>query len=596
MEETHDPVGQDRQAVAAVRQGDAARYRELVERHERRVYAVAWSRLGDAGLAEEATQEAFVRGYRHLGLLGDGAKFSAWMGTIVRNAAISLGMRQRRELEKRARWALEQPVMTEPAEDAAETARTSETLRQALADLPAAHRECLVLFYIEGKSGAEAAAALGITETALRVRLHRARGALRERMEERLGESLEQLRPGRTFGPSVMAVVMSSSTAKAGGGAGFLATAGAALAKVLPFKVAAVFLPAAFMLPSVALSWWMGEQERKNFRDAKGFRAQLHRRMFWRALWFIPFLMLVMVIAGRWFHGTQGAQMFFLIVGVCGTMGAVFLARRLMINRNQYAVTMAAYQVIVAAGLLVMGFGLLPTAWSNGIIGLGFTIMFLSYDARPTRLDYNLFLRAAQGMLPNADTEPGTGAGGAARSREELLAFARFLGERWLAINYEWTDDGLRLGLPSVANGPTIGLVTMAYFRWSQYSWILLGGDGVVRARCGPRDEQELQLLGRKSGFSDLEMEARVAAAVEQAWQYFRAGEVELAQRAIGQVTDAEVFVKPPTRTVATRWRKGLLALVVVCLVASCLFSLWAKKRHEAASVKPVPVNAAPSR
>ena len=44
---------QDESAVAAVRRGDAERYRELVERHERRVYAVAWRRLGDAALAED---------------------------------------------------------------------------------------------------------------------------------------------------------------------------------------------------------------------------------------------------------------------------------------------------------------------------------------------------------------------------------------------------------------------------------------------------------------------------------------------------------------------------------------------------------------
>ena len=67
---------QDESAVAAVRGGDAERYRELVERHERRVFAVAWSRLGNAALAEEATQEAFIRAYRRLWLLGDGAKFS----------------------------------------------------------------------------------------------------------------------------------------------------------------------------------------------------------------------------------------------------------------------------------------------------------------------------------------------------------------------------------------------------------------------------------------------------------------------------------------------------------------------------------------
>src|SRR5665213_4497704 len=95
---------QDEAAVAAVRNGDAERYRELVERHERRVFAVAWSRLGDASLAEDATQEAFVRAYQRLWLLGDGAKFAGWVNTIVRRVAINFGIRHRRELDKRERW------------------------------------------------------------------------------------------------------------------------------------------------------------------------------------------------------------------------------------------------------------------------------------------------------------------------------------------------------------------------------------------------------------------------------------------------------------------------------------------------------------
>ena len=101
MDETLNDLGQDAAAVAAVRNGDAERYRELVERHERRVFAVAWSRLGDAALAEEATQEAFIRGYRRLWLLGDGTKFSGWIASVARNAAINLGLRHRRELNKR---------------------------------------------------------------------------------------------------------------------------------------------------------------------------------------------------------------------------------------------------------------------------------------------------------------------------------------------------------------------------------------------------------------------------------------------------------------------------------------------------------------
>ena len=107
----------------------------LVERHERRVYAVAWSRLGDAALAEEAAQEAFIRAYRRLWLLGDGAKFAGWVNTIARHAAINLGLRHRRELNKRERWALENPQIftTDNSSDETDPIDTPETLRQTLA-------------------------------------------------------------------------------------------------------------------------------------------------------------------------------------------------------------------------------------------------------------------------------------------------------------------------------------------------------------------------------------------------------------------------------------------------------------------------------
>jgi hypothetical protein len=90
-----------------------------------------------------------------------------------------------------------------------------------------------VLFYLEGKSGAEAATALGISEAALRVRLHRARATMRERLEEKLEGSLAQLRPARTLVPSIMAGVLASSSAKA--------TAGGTVAVGLGAKIFVVF-------------------------------------------------------------------------------------------------------------------------------------------------------------------------------------------------------------------------------------------------------------------------------------------------------------------------------------------------------------------
>lgn len=285
MDETLDHTGTDAEAVAAVRRGDAERYRELVERHERRVFAVAWSRLGDATLAEEATQEAFIRGYRRLWLLGDGAKFSGWITSVVRNVAINLGLRHRRELNKRERWALEHPSSASDHGDnpEADPLHSPEDLRQTLAELPTAHRECLVLFYLEGKSGAEAAAALGVSEAALRVRLHRARAVLRERLEEQLADSLRKLGPGKSTVPAVMGLVLLSTSAKAataggtisvGVGAKFLTTLG----KVIPFSTLFPLFQLIASLPGLLLALWISRLEGRNFRDANGFRVQLHQK------------------------------------------------------------------------------------------------------------------------------------------------------------------------------------------------------------------------------------------------------------------------------------------------------------------------------
>ena len=121
---------QDAAAVFAVRGGEIERYRELVERHERKVFAVAWSRLGDASLAEEAAQETFIRGFQRLSQLADGAKFSGWISALARNIATDLGLRHRRELDKRRRWATEHAnagVQEQPREQTAETTPESRT-------------------------------------------------------------------------------------------------------------------------------------------------------------------------------------------------------------------------------------------------------------------------------------------------------------------------------------------------------------------------------------------------------------------------------------------------------------------------------------
>jgi RNA polymerase sigma factor (sigma-70 family) len=359
---------QDAQAVRAVRTGDAERYRELVERHERRVYAVAWSRLGDAALAQDVTQEAFIRAYRGLWLLNDGAKFAGWITAIARNVAVNFGIRRRRELKKDERWALEQGAPSEagPQGDGADPPCTVETLRQTLAGLPEVHRECLVLFHLEGKSGAQAAAALGISETALRVRLHRARAALRERLEERLADSLGKLGPTKTLVPSVMAGVLAASSAKAGtASAGGMAVLGT-FVKLSPLKLLLTFSAAAVaMLPSMALTALAGRAEQRNFRDPAGFRAQMSRRINRTLLWVVPLTVLPLVIGTLmliWKLGHARSDWI-----LAAFMIACFaLAWRMFGWHGRLQRGMMIWYGMLSGGMLLKTAGLLPTtgyAW-----------------------------------------------------------------------------------------------------------------------------------------------------------------------------------------------------------------------------------------
>lgn len=558
---------QDESAVAAVRGGDAERYRELVERHERRVYAVAWSRLGDAALAEEATQEAFIRAYRGLWLLGDGGKFAGWVAAIARRAAINLGLRHRRELNKRERWALEHPAVTGEAAGETEPACTPETLRQALAELPDAHRECLVLFYLEGKSGAEAAAALGISEENLRVRLHRARAALRKRLEGKLEDSLAGLRPSRTLVPAVMAGVLASGSVKAATGTG--AVAAGMLAKVglakwlLPF---ASFISYVFFLPALGLSWLAVHLELKNFRDQQGFRARLYRqRILGGLLWLVVVMVVMWTVITR--LNIANWQTFYLIIASAGAVAVLLQRRQMMINRNPFFVATTAGSGVMFLCFFLAGMGWVPLQWCLGFVIVQGLVAALFQSQRPMRMDYNLFLRAAEGLL-SADTDRPHSRRN--RTDREMFAFARFLGTRWLASTYRWRDGGLELML-TPANATVWGM-SRSLRGWARNSSLHLSPTGEVTARMCARDRIMLEQLHEGRPPAETELEDQVVQATETAWDRWCAGDMPAAERALGQVPDAEVFLKAHGRSLSTRIQRGMMVGSLLFVAVSFLF------------------------
>ena len=547
---------QDESAVAAVRRGDAERYRELVERHERRVFAVAWSRLGDAALAEEAAQEAFIRGYRRLWLLGDGAKFAAWISTIARHAAINLGLRHRRELNKRERWALEQPAAASPATGETTELCTPETLRQTLAELPAAHRECLVLFYLEGKGGAEAASTLGISEATLRVRLHRARAALRERLEEKLAGSLEKLRPSKALSSAIMASVLASSSAKAATGS--VAILGA-LVKLSPFKWLIPFFAAGIgVLPAMAMSAAAARAEQRNYREPEGFRAQMSRAMHRRILWGVPLVVIPMVGGIMMLMSKLGQNTTHVILAVF--MIGIFVLFW-MTQHKRFQNGLMIWYAMLAGGMVLTATGFIsPDTYTLIFVAANVWLMQV-VKKQPRRMDTSLFFRAGLGMLEiPADTST-TNLSASRLEKSDLMRFARFLGNRWLVNDYRWLPEGLLLRQKFIKpmNINKAGVIPFLVHRDS--SNFLLAWNGEVTAQQLEKDDpnRNADATARQA-----QSESQVATAVKFAWKEFRNGNFPAVEKALGEKPEADIFVVPPARAASTRWQQASLAMVVV--------------------------------
>lgn len=187
MEEPGTP---QRELVASLRLGHEADWERLVRESTGRLLAVAKRILRNEPDAEEAVQEAFLAAYRSLGQFDGRAALSTWLHRITVNAALAILGRRKRDLAMdegpagRSVLGARREAVYEPAAQA-ELARA---VWGVIAELPEEQRVVLVLRDVEELSSQEVATALGITDAAVRQRLHRARQAIAERLRPELRE------------------------------------------------------------------------------------------------------------------------------------------------------------------------------------------------------------------------------------------------------------------------------------------------------------------------------------------------------------------------------------------------------------------------
>jgi RNA polymerase sigma-70 factor (ECF subfamily) len=179
----------DDEAVRRVRAGDRDAFRVLVERHQGRAFRLARRVLRDEEGARDAVQEAFLKAYASLDRFEGRSGFYTWLYRLVLNQC--LDMLRRRRSERRVDRqddddALENAAADPPQvsgvvfEPAAETMRGElrEKLAAAIATLPEAARQTLLLREVDGLSYAEIAEALDIPKGTVMSRLHYARQRL----------------------------------------------------------------------------------------------------------------------------------------------------------------------------------------------------------------------------------------------------------------------------------------------------------------------------------------------------------------------------------------------------------------------------------
>jgi RNA polymerase sigma-70 factor (ECF subfamily) len=185
----------DADVVGLAQQGREAAYRELVRRYERPVFSLVYRMVRDRELAEDLTQDTFIRVLNHVDRYRPEFKFSSWLFKIANNVAIDHLRRRHLEtvsMEGSPHAATPDAVeatsfevagQQESALDELEAKELGSAIEVAIGRLRPEYRSCIMLRHVEGRSYEEIAATLDLPLGTVKTYIHRARHELRRALE-----------------------------------------------------------------------------------------------------------------------------------------------------------------------------------------------------------------------------------------------------------------------------------------------------------------------------------------------------------------------------------------------------------------------------
>ena len=199
----------DIKLIHRVLDGDDTAFTELVERYQKSVHALAWRKIGDFHIAEEITQDTFLKAYQNLGRLKKPQCFASWLYVIASRRCVAWSRKKRvqtQPLEETSSFQVEKEtyshyVVAEKERTAVATQR--EVVKKLLAKLPESERTIITLHYFSEMNSTEIGAFLGVSANTIRSRLRRAQQRL-QKEETMIREALDHFKLSPNLTDSIM--------------------------------------------------------------------------------------------------------------------------------------------------------------------------------------------------------------------------------------------------------------------------------------------------------------------------------------------------------------------------------------------------------
>ena len=256
----------DVQLIQRVLDGDDTAFSALVGKYQKQVHALAWRKVGDFHIAEDITQETFLKAYQRLSTLKEPQSFASWLYVITANHC-NTWLRKRRlrtqSLETASGAELEKAtysgyVSVENERTTAEAQR--EVVKKLLAKLKESDRTVITLYYFGGMTYEEISKFLGVSVGAIKNRVYRAQERLKKE-EPMIREALEHFQITPNLTENIMREIARMKPMTPSGSK-----------PLVPWAIAASTIAVIFLMLGI------GNQHLSRFQKPYSFRKKRHQK------------------------------------------------------------------------------------------------------------------------------------------------------------------------------------------------------------------------------------------------------------------------------------------------------------------------------